>query len=384
MNKLELLEDRKVFEAVFRNGGSIEADVETGEGDEIKTRTERFDYSIREYLSTSDASHFFPRTVSNQMLEAAEPLLVISPLLNTVRIATTANTVDYYAVGAIQAHEIPEGMEYPEEQAVWAKAAKTAKVTKKGLKVPITQELIDDNLFDVMGMYIRAAGRAMARYKEQLAANRFDDAAVISLDNSGGAGAYATTGVDAFGVKNGSLDGHDLLVVFGQMLASGRTPTDVIIHPLAWTMFADDPIVRNLSIWNTVPGPAVRMETPTGTPTDGPYNNFLQKTVPFGINVITSPYVPYTAGATPVTDIYVIDRNDIGVLTMREDLTTDQFEDPTRDIVAMKVKERYDITVMDTEGYNILKLNDVNIVRNYGHDVQFTSAISGTVFPAES
>ena len=375
MNKLELLEDRKVFEAVFRNGGSIEADVETGEGDETRSRTERFDYSIREYLSTSDASHFFPRTVSNQMLEAAEPLMILSPLLNTVRIATTANTVDYYAVGAIQAHEIPEGMEYPEEQAIWAKAAKTAKVTKKGLKVPITQELLDDNLFDVMGMYIRAAGRAMARYKEELTSARFSAAAVTSLTNVGGAGNYQTTGVGSDGVTNGSLDGHDLLQVFGQMLASGRTPTDVIMHPLAWTMFADDPIVRNLSIWNVVPGPAVRQETPNGTPTDGFYKNFLQKTVPFGINVITSPYVSYTPGTPAKTDVYIIDRNDIGVLTMREDLTTDQFEDPTRDIVAMKVKERYDITVMDTEGYNILKVVDVNILRNYGTDVTFVNTL---------
>lgn len=378
MNKLELLEDRKVFEAVFRNGGSIEADVETvGENDEIKKRTERFDFSIREYLSTSDASHFFPRTVSNTMMEAAEPLLVVSPLLNTVRIATTANTVDYYAVGAIQAHEIPEGMEYPEEQAIWAKAAKTAKVTKKGLKVPITQELLDDNLFDVMGMYTRAAGRAMGRYKEQLTAARFNDAAVVALENSGGAGNYQTTGVGVDGVKNGSLDGHDLLTVFGQMLASGRTPTDVIMHPLAWTMFADDPIVRNLSIWNQVPGPAVKYETPTGTMTDGWAKGFLQKTVPFGINVITSPYVYYEAGTTPdKTDIIVIDRNDIGVLTMREDLTTDQFEDPTRDIIAMKVKERYDITVMDTEGYNILVISDVNLTRNYGSDVQFVQTLA--------
>lgn len=383
MNKLELLQDRKVFEAVFRNGGSIEADVKKGEGEAARTTTERFDFSVHEYLSTADATAFFPRVVSSQMLEAGEPVLCIVPLLNQVRITTTANTIDYYAMGALQAHEVGEGMEFPEEKAVWAKAARTAKVSKKGLRVPITQELLDDNLFDVMGMYIRTAGRAMARYKEKLAVKRFlevaTDSGSVILDGDLG----ALTGRGADGALNGSLDGRDLLKVFAEMLATGRTPTDVIMHPLAWTIFAEDPIIKSLSWYSRVPGPAPKNSynhatIANGTPADGFYSAFLNNTMPFGINVITSPYVPFTAAANgnpAKCDLFVVDRNDLGVVTIREDLTTDQWNDPTRDIVAMKVKERYDITILDTDGMNVAAVKNIKLVRNYGNDVTFTGTL---------
>jgi hypothetical protein len=386
MDKLELLRDRKVFEAVFRNGGSIEADVTKGEGEDTRSYTERFDYSVHEVLSTADATYFFPRVVSNQMLEAAEPILTIVPLLNKVQITTTANTIDYYAMGALQAHEVPEGMEFPEEKAVWAKAARTAKVTKKGLKVPITQELLDDNLFDVVGMYIRAAGRAMARYKEKLAVKRFLEAAALSssilYDNDDG-GKPDTTGKGSDFLANKSLDGRDLLKMFAQMLASGRTPTDVIMHPLAWTMFAEDPIIKSLQWYNRVPSPAPSMQYVDGnrTPADGFYGAFLQNTMPFGINVITSPHVPFTAdigGGEPgvsKTDIFIVDRNDLGVLTVRDELSTDQWNDPTRDIVAMKVKERYDVTILDTEGLNVVAAKGIRLNRNYGNDVEFVKNV---------
>lgn len=381
MNKMELLRDRKVFETVFRNGGFVEADVKRGEGEGALTSSERFDFSVHEYLSTADATHFFPRVVSNQMMEAGEPVLTIVPLLNTVRINTTANTIDYYAMGALQAHEVPEGQEFPEEKAVWAKAARTAKVTKKGLKVPITQELLDDNLFDVMGMYIRAAGRAMARYKEKLAVERFlevaTDSGSVVLD---GTVPGDLTGRGYDGALNNTLDGRDLLKVFAEMLATGRTPTDVIMHPLAWTMFAEDPIIKSLSWYQSVPAPAPKNSYNDGThtPVDGFYRSFLQSTMPFGINVITSPHVPFTAaaGGNPATcDVFVVDRNDLGVVTVREDLTTDSWNDPTRDIVAMKVKERYDITVLDTEGMNVAAVKNINLERNYGSDVTFTGTL---------
>jgi hypothetical protein len=73
--------------------------------------------------------------------------------------------------------------------------------------------------------------------------------------------------------------------------------------------------------------------------------------------------------------MFVVDRNDLGVITIREDLTTDQWNDPSRDIVMMKVKERYDVTILDTEGMNVAALKDINLTRNYGNDVTFTATL---------
>jgi hypothetical protein len=93
----------------------------------------------------------------------------------------------------------------------------------------------------------------------------------------------------------------------------------------------------------------------------------LHNTAPFGLNVLVSPFVSFTAksGATPAkSDVFLIDRNEVGVLLVKDDMSTDEFNDPTRDIRSLKMKERYDIIMLgDGEGITVAK--NVNLVRNY-------------------
>jgi hypothetical protein len=46
-------------------------------------------------------------------------------------------------------------------------------------------------------------------------------------------------------------------------------------------------------------------------------------------------------------DMYCIDRSNVGVIAIREDLTTDNWTDPERDLRMLKVKERYGVGVLD-------------------------------------
>jgi hypothetical protein len=86
-----------------------------------------------------------------------------------------------------------------------------------------------------------------------------------------------------------------------------------------------------------------------------------------GLNVIVTPFVSFTAksGATPAkSDVFLIDRNEVGTLLVKDEMSTDQFDDPTRDIRQMKMKERYDIVMLgDGEGITVAK--NVNLARNY-------------------
>jgi hypothetical protein len=92
-----------------------------------------------------------------------------------------------------------------------------------------------------------------------------------------------------------------------------------------------------------------------------------------GLNVIVSPFVSFTAksGSTPaMSDLFLIDRNEVGTLLVKDDMSTDQFDDPSRDIRAMKMKERYDIVMLgDGEGITVAK--NVRLARNY--EVQVTN-----------
>ena len=95
-----------------------------------------------------------------------------------------------------------------------------------------------------------------------------------------------------------------------------------------------------------------------------------------GLNVIVTPFVSFTAksGATAAkSDVFLIDRNEVGTLLVKDEMSTDQFDDPTRDIRSMKMKERYDIVMLgDGEGITVAK--NINLARNY--EVQVTNEMA--------
>jgi hypothetical protein len=87
--------------------------------------------------------------------------------------------------------------------------------------------------------------------------------------------------------------------------------------------------------------------------------------------VLVSPFVSFTArnGGTPAkSDIFLIDRNEIGVNLVKDDLSTDDWNDPTRDIRSLKMKERYDIVTLG-DGEGIVVAKNVSLVRSYDIEV---------------
>lgn len=344
----ELLNKAEAWDAVLREDGHVD---------------EENRVSIKEAFATPDAPILFPKVISRTLKEAAEPTLLVTPLLSTVRL-TKGRSMEFPAVGAFQAAEIPEGQEYPEQSLPFAKQVE-GKVSKKGVKVAFTDEVISDSLWDVVGLHVRAAGRAMARLKEQIALSRFKDAASIIFDND--SGSYDdTTGVGMAGTANQTITWEDVLDMAAVLHAENHVPTDFILHPLMWPVFIKGspfhaPLGAPPLVWNKDLGSK---------------QGVVNGTAPFGLNTILSPYVSFTAknGGTPAkSDIFLIDRNEIGVLLVKDDMSTDEWNDPSRDIRALKMKERYDIVMLgDGEGITVAK--GVRLAAN--QDIQLTKAVS--------
>lgn len=318
--------------------------------------------TIKEAFASSDAAALFPKVISRTLKEAAEPQLLVTPLLSTVRLGK-GRSLEFPAVNAIQAAEIPEGQEYPEQALAFAKQVE-GKVSKKGVKLAFTEEVIADSLWDIVGLHVRAAGRAMARLKEQIALSRFKDAATIAFDNDAN-GFDKTTGRDINGAFNLTVTWDDIVDMAAVLMAENHVPTDFILHPLMWSIFLKDSIFH-------AGGSASAVNTSWGYRPDSK-EGALNSTAPMGLNVIVSPFVSFTAktsNAAAKSDLFLIDRNEVGTLLVKEDLSTDQFDDPSRDIRAMKMKERYDIVMLgDGEGISVAK--NVRLARNY--EVQVTS-----------
>ena len=337
----ELLSGLPAWEAALAEDGYINSDNRV---------------TIKEAFSSPDAAVLFPKVISRTLKEASEPQLLVTPLLSIVRLGK-GRSLEFPAVNAIQAAEIPEGQEYPEQALAFAKQVE-GKVSKKGVKLAFTEEVIADSLWDIVGLHVRAAGRAMARLKEQIALSRFKDAATTVFDNDSGS-FDDTVGRGINGAFNKTVTWDDVVDMAAVLMAENHVPTDFILHPLMWSVFLKDAIFHT-------GGSAAAVNTSWGYRPQSK-EGALNQTAPMGLNVIVSPFVSFTAksGATLAkSDLFLIDRNEVGSLLVKDDMSTDQFDDPTRDIRAMKIKERYDIVMLgDGEGITVAK--NIRLARNY-------------------
>lgn len=400
----EKLQDTKASEAAikdklmmevtdaFMNNGYVE------DGKRVK---------VKDLLVSSDASIFIPKVISQVVKEAVEPVLVISNLFQTIRLAT-GRSIEFPAVGALTAEDIPEGQAYPERQLqVGSGNVVMVNVIKSGLLVRITEEMIEDSQWDVIGLHLRAAGRALARHKESKASTLFANFGYKVFDNVEPTTAVvgATIGRAIDGSFNGTPHLNDIFDMIAYLINSGFTPNTIMMHPLAWLMVAKDPILRELAWMSNNNYWGGMMSGSVGkTGWDDPMNlryktiapnlSNTQTSIPTGtfpvpLKVLVSPYVRFVPkGATvtkqsdgstatstlvtdgsgkalyPLTDIYILDDSETGVIVQKDDVSTEEFNDPLRDIRSMKIRERYGLGLL-SQGKAVVAARNVAIGLNY-------------------
>jgi hypothetical protein len=320
--------------------------------------------SVKEALTTADANILIPKTIETVMLDAAEPEYLASQFLRTINLSE-GRSMEFINFGAIRAFEIGEAQEYPEQTLDMARfggGSTEVKVKKYGLKVKITDEMINDSQWDVIGMHLEAAGRAMARKKEEVIFNEFSkhghvvfDGYKADIDPS-----FAPTGRGFDGTLNGTLSAQDFIDMCTSIMASGFTPTDVIMHPLCYSLFAQNDALMGLMGMPAFGGSSVQAQgIDLSIPAKGQAYNLPVR----GLTLHFSPYVPFDE-VQKKFDFYIIDRNNVGVLLVKDAISTEQFDDPTRDIQALKVKERYGVGILNG-GYGIAVAKNIKFAKTW-------------------
>ncbi|RMG69767.1 MAG: hypothetical protein D6710_08250 [Nitrospirae bacterium] len=398
-NELQVKDQKKLRKAIelWKNNGRI-----PGRSDRVSYEELcRVDQEWTSQCRTSDSfstDHplLIPRVISEVVKEAVEPNIVLTNLLQ--RINYSAGThLTFPATGAITAADIPEGGEYPERSLDFAGQV-VATIGKSGVAVKMTEEMIRYSLYDVMSMHLRAAGRALIRHKEQKVAN-------MILSNAGGANTIfdntsasypSTNGRDGAGAYNGTLTLDDLHKAFATMVNRGFTPNVLIMNPFAWTIFADEAIARAFgfqnggALWGLLAGlPGNAPQWSNG----GFGNGLLQNTnvtdpqnlattftnvpsiFPYPFRIIVSPYMPYDE-ANNRTDIVIADINELGVLVVDEEVTTESWNDPARDIQKVKLRERYGLGSMN-EGKGTGLIKGVSLARGFSFAQNVRLTLSG-------
>ena len=234
----------------------------------------------------------------------------------------------------------------------------------------------------IIGMHIEAAGLALIRKKEETIFDALTDYSWTVYDNDvgftsgtpvgnpGSEGSVANTtlithGQGYGGTYNGAITLEDIMDMMGALMANGYSPTDIVMHPLAWVILAKDPILRTYGLsQGQAAGAAPWTKMGAGA---------QQANMPFGLQISVSPFVSYTYTSTPhKTNIYVGSRNNTIGLIQGDGPVTDSFSDPERDIQAMKIKEYYGVGLLDqAKGWTVAK--NIKVAKTY--DIEVTKAV---------
>lgn len=312
--------------------------------------------NIKEALNSRDAAVLVTKVIEGALEESAEPLYIGTELFDKINVDNN-NRIVFPALGQLRADVIPEGGEYPRDHldVILKEGATQVDVTKKGLIVPITEEMIEDSLWEVVAAHIRAGGRAMARLKEELIYKQMSKFGhpVFNNDLRAKHPEAGTNGLNEYGQPNDTLSVEDVFDIVVALMNNEYMPTDCLIHPLTWSVFVKNGLVN---IFNN---PALGGNDSIGSIDTDVTNGRL----PVAINIMSSPFIPFDRQRKRF-DMYVVDRNNIGVIIQRENMTTDQFNDPYLDIQNLKLKERYGIGLLD-EG------KAVAVAKNIALDTSF-------------
>lgn len=330
---------------------------------------------------STDLPMLIPRVLSNMVREAIEPNLVLTPLMT--RIAFSAGTrVSFPSYGGLAnaAADIAEGMEYPEGTMEMAGETECI-IGKSGIAVKVTEEQRRYSQFDIISMNIRAAGRSLARLKERKVADLITNNGVTLIDNTSTSYPSAT-GRNAAGTYNGTLTLDDIFKAWSTMTDSGFIMNTLIMHPFAWRIFAEDGMSRLFGFQHGLQNMLWQM--PQGRPGNAPQwtqtmlnqNTWVSNPenlattftrvpslFPTSFNIVVSPFMPYSSSAG-TTDIVLCDVNELGLLVVDEEVTSDEWTDPSKDIMKMKFRERYGLAIKN-DGRAVGLLKNIKIAKSY-------------------
>jgi hypothetical protein len=369
-------------------------------------------FELKDLVTREDLMRFMPQTIETVVREAIEPnLFIIDRLFQRITIEQ-GSRIQIGALGAMEAGRVGQAGEYPERMLDLDGGDMIAITTDKyGIKISLTEEVVQQNQFDVVNVWLRAAGKAMARCKERAGAKLINEVGFKIFDNASPTAAYmgSTSGRNIAGVPNGSMTANDVFELYAYLLNRGFSPDTLLLHPLAWKLFATDPEMREVVLaqstiaqiqgggvapnWGTgFGGYGLRTagtgnENLAGNIPKGP-NPWVQTLNPLGatwnikpsylpspIQVIVTTMVPFAYGSQGIermdtgctTNVIMCDSGNTAVIGQSEQVRTDRWVDPERDITNIKLREAYGFAALE-QGKGIAKASNIAIAKNYNFE----------------
>lgn len=321
-------------------------------------------FDMKDFLASPSARVLLPKVIIGTARKAADPVYLASKFFKKVKIKSGV-AVQFPEFGVMRAYEVPEGAEIPSESIDWQTNSNSMiMVGKSGVRIEYSKELFDDCEFDLVSMLTSEAGRALARHKEQKCYTEWLSHGWTVFDNNLYAAdpvKYAdarTGGLDFEGNFNATMSVEDYLQLIICLYNNGFSCTDLVMNPLGWLSFANAGLTGGLS------APfdrEAKRESTNKTFQIGP--NSIQGRLPFTFNVNLSAFAPIDRQAKTF-DMFAVDGNNVGLLLEKDALRTDEFKDPARDLINIKLIERYGLALKH-EGRACCSAKGISMAKSY-------------------
>lgn len=325
---------------------------------------------ITDVQRPEDFPSFFGTVIEKTLVKSVQPTLVGINLLQRLDIPSSSVTLANVAITAMgeaarlgpYSIELPTlsfavgGEVYQDVGAVGIMTKLAEQFTSGDLSIPLFQYLADE------------AVKAIFRYREREIFNFINALGTTSFDNT--SSSYPnTTGRNAGGTANATLGFADIFTMCSQLITAGYVPDVIMFHPLAWTVFAQDPFMQAWGFWNGqlnlfkkhqgdqgdagMFGRKPNLGTPfTPVNTKTAYTDVPEYN-PYTLKVVVSPYLPINT-SNSTTTIIVADSNQLGAYVEAQGLKSIGWNDIQYETVTTKWTIKYGLMQI-SEGKGIRK-----------------------------
>jgi hypothetical protein len=364
--------------------------------------------SVSDALSVANAAFLIPRVMTTIVQEGIEPLLIGSRLLQRIDYVPGMQTI-FPAVDILHADEAaPDGGLPLYNINVAGSATYGMSVSRHGLGLKIAKDFVENSTYPWINYWLRLAGNALARHKEQYIFS-FITSLGTSVFNNDPASRQTgsatqpikgmTTGRNIKGVFNGSMTVDDIFDLYASVVLNGFVPDVMLMHPMTWLCFVKDPVMREFAIqagggsffqqWQG--NPAVQgnafynfngmgfgtgqtgqytagalsggqTSTPEGLPQKQASAPNLPGYLGLPFRIIVSPFARFDP-ATRSTDILMFNSQNLGALVVKEDPHVQNWEDARYGIQEMFIEESYGFGIIN-EGQAIATAKNVIVKPN--------------------
>jgi hypothetical protein len=393
-NDSQVKTDLARMEAIFRTGGY--------------DPVEKKQISMKDALDIPNAAFLIPRVLTTFVQEGIEPMLIGTSLLQRVDYVPGMQTV-FPAIDVLTAREVGDGMALPIFN-INIGGAQTfgVHVTRHGLALRISERFVEQSTYPWIQYWMRLAGNALARHKEEFIFNFITQLGTVIFDNDPSARTTGsvqqpvkgiTTGRNLKGQFNGSMTADDVFDMYAQILTQGFIPDVMLIHPMSWLQWVKDPVLREFAIQNGG-GSYFAQWTGQANELSKPFFNFgalgfgqgqtgqftagaltggqtstaaglpqTQKSGPVLPNylglpfrIVVSPFMKFDP-VNRLVDTVIFNSTNLGALIVDQDPHVNSWDDPMYDLRNISIEESYGLALIN-EGQAIGTAKNIKLRPN--------------------